>query len=90
MKTIRIKISGIVQGVFFRQFVKENADRLRIRGFVRNLSDGKVEIVAEGRDENVNEFLELCSKGPIHATIKDINVEEIRHQGFENFKISSL
>lgn len=90
MKTIKIRISGIVQGVFFRKFAKENADRLRIRGFVRNLNSGKVEIVAEGRDENVNEFLGLCSKGPSHANIKDINVEEINHQGFESFRVLSL
>ena len=50
MKTLKIVISGVVQGVFFRKFVKENADELEVKGFVRNLDDGKVEIVIEGED----------------------------------------
>ena len=43
-KSIRLYISGIVQGIFFRNFVKENAERYNVKGFVRNLEDGRVEI----------------------------------------------
>lgn len=90
MKTLRVKIKGLVQGLFFRKFVKENADKLGVRGFVRNLEDGRIEIVIEGRDEKVNELLAGCKKGPKHSEIKEIEVEEIKHQGFEDFKISRL
>ena len=90
MKTLRIKIKGVVQGVFFRKFIKENADELGVRGFVRNLEDGRIEIVIEGRDEKVNELLEKCKKGPKHSEIKEIEVEEIKHQGFQDFKVSKL
>ena len=90
MKTLRIKIKGVVQGVFFRKFIKENADELGVRGFVRNLEDGRIEIVIEGRDEKENELLEKCKKGPKHSEIKEIEVEEIKHQGFQDFKVSKL
>ena len=45
---MRIYISGTVQGVFFRGFIKENAEKLNLRGFVRNLEDGRVEVFIEG------------------------------------------
>lgn len=90
MKTLRIKIKGVVQGVFFRKFVKENAEELGVRGYVRNLEDGSIELVIEGKDEKVNELLDRCKKGPKHSEIKYIEVEEIKHQGLEGFKISSL
>lgn len=90
MKTLRIKIKGVVQGVFFRKFVKENAEKLGIRGYVRNLEDGSIELVIEGKDEKVNELLDKCKKGPKYSEIKDIEIEEINHQGLEGFRISSL
>ena len=90
MKTLKFRISGTVQGVFFRKFVKDNADKLGVRGFVRNLEDGSMEVLAEGRDEIVDEFLSECEKGTKHAEIKKIDVQEIRHQGFKDFRISSL
>jgi len=90
MKTLKIKITGTVQGVFFRKFVKEHADELGVRGYIRNMEDGSIEIVLEGRDEKVNEMLSRCKKGPNHGEVKEVEVEEIKHQGFEGFKISSL
>jgi acylphosphatase len=90
MKSIRIIISGSVQGVTFRQFVKKNADELGVRGFVRNLEDGTMEIVAEGRDETVNELLKRCKQGPLHSNVRETETREIKHQGFDGFKISTL
>jgi len=90
MKTLRVYITGTVQGVFFRKYIKDKADELNIRGFVRNLDDGRIEIIIEGRDENVNEMLSKCKQGPSHAEIKEINFEGLRHQGFKGFKISSF
>lgn len=90
MKTIRIYISGLVQGVFFRKFLEDKANELNVRGFCRNLEDGKIEVVAEGRDEKVNEMLEVCKKGSPQADIKDIQVQELKHQGFKGFKVMRL
>lgn len=90
MKTLKIYISGTVQGISFRQFIKESADKIGVRGYVRNLDDGRVEIIAEGIDEKVNEFLQVCKTGYTHAHIKNTVFQEIKHQGFDGFRISKL
>ena len=87
MKTLKIFISGSVQGVYFRQFVKKKADELKLKGFVRNLEDGRVEIVVEGRDEKVNEMVEACKTGAPQASVKEVQTQELNHQGFNDFKI---
>ncbi|GIU68598.1 MAG: acylphosphatase [Candidatus Pacearchaeota archaeon] len=86
-RSLRVYISGIVQGVFFRSFVKENAEKLNVKGFVRNLEDGRVEIFIEGNIENVNKMLELIKKGPKNSKIEKIEIKEEKFQGFKNFKI---
>lgn len=90
MKTFKINVSGTVQGVMFRNFIKESADKLNIKGFVRNLDNGDVEVIIEGKDENVNDMLEVCKKGSPHSQVKEVKFEEIKHQGFDDFKISRL
>lgn len=87
MKTIRIFISGIVQGVFFRAFVKENAESLGLRGYVRNLEDSRVEVVVEGKEKEVEKMVELCKKGAPYSKVEGIEVEKIENQGFKEFKI---
>lgn len=90
MKTLRIYITGVVQGVFFRTYLKEKADELKLRGFARNLEDGRVEVVVEGKDETVNQMLEYCRNGPPHSSIKNVETIEIKNQGFKDFKILKL
>lgn len=90
MKTLKINITGTVQGVFFRQFIKDKADELNLRGFVRNLDNSDVEVVIEGKDEIVNQFLHICRNGPPHSDVKEVQSREIEYQGFEDFKISRL
>lgn len=86
-KSLRLYISGVVQGVFFRNFVKENAEKYDVKGFVRNLEDGRIEIFLEGNVDNVNKMVELCKTGPKHAQIKDIEIKEEKFQDFKNFKV---
>lgn len=86
-KSLRIYIDGTVQGVFFRNFVKENAERHNVKGFVRNLEDGRVEIFAEGDSEDVNKMVEVCRKGPKHAMIKKVTEKPESFQGFKTFKV---
>ena len=90
MKTIRLFISGTVQGIFFRGFLKEKADELGLKGFARNLDDGRVEVVVEGKDENVNEMVNVCKQGPKHSDVKEVKSEEIKHQGFVGFRVLRL
>lgn len=87
MKTLKIYISGMVQGIFFRQFIKEQADKLGIKGHVRNLENGRVEVVAEGKDKQVNEMLKICRKGSPHSQVKELEIEKISSQDFKEFKV---
>lgn len=86
-KAVKLEIYGTVQGVFFRSFVKENADRLELKGYVRNREDGSVEVRLEGEGEKVKIMVELCKKGPAHSEIKKVNIFEENFQGLEDFKV---
>ncbi|MBS3078454.1 acylphosphatase [Candidatus Pacearchaeota archaeon] len=86
-KSIRLYISGLVQGIFFRSFVKENAEKLNIKGFVRNLEDGRVEVFIEGNFEDVVKMVELCKKGPKHSEIKKVEEKSERFQDLNSFKV---
>ena len=76
-----------MQGVFFRNFIKDKANELGLKGFARNLDDGRVEVIFEGRDENVDLMLATCREGPQHSDIKNVEHTEISNQGFREFKI---
>ena len=85
-KSIRLYITGSVQGVFFRDFVKENAEKNNVKGFVRNLEDGRIEVFLEGDGNDVNKMIEICKKGPKHAQIRNVEEKEERFQDFKEFK----
>ena len=86
-KSTRLYIEGIVQGIFFRGFIKENAERYNVKGFTRNLEDGRIEIFIEGDTDSVNKMIEVCKKGPKHSQIKKIQIKPEKFQGFKDFKI---
>ena len=87
MKTIRIHITGMVQGIMFRQFIKDQADKIGVKGYVRNLEDGRVEVAIEGKDQEVNEMLKICRKGAPYSQVKELEIEDIPSQEFKEFKI---
>lgn len=89
-KSVRIYIDGTVQGIFFREFVKENAEKYNVKGFVRNLDNGKVEAFLEGTPEDVGKVVEICKKGPKHAQIRNVEVKEEKYQGFKEFKVMHI
>ena len=68
-------VSGRVQGVGFRYFVMQNAETLGLTGWVRNLRDGRVEVVAEGPHEALDRLLEALRKGPMSAEVGDVAYE---------------
>ena len=86
-KSVRLYIQGSVQGIFFRNFVKENAEKSDVRGFVRNLEDGRVEVFIEGDQDKVEKMIEICKKGPRHSQIRNVEVKEEKFQGLKEFKI---
>ena len=75
-KSIRLYITGTVQGVFYRAFIKENAERYNVKGFCRNLEDGRVEVFLEGNADEVNKMIELCKVGPKHSKITNVEEKE--------------
>jgi len=88
MKRVRVIISGRVQGVFFRAYTKEEAERLGIKGWVRNLPDGRVEALFEGEDKAVEEMIRWCHRGSPSAVVTKVEVHEEPYQGeFKDFKI---
>lgn len=84
---IHILVFGDVQGVGFRQFVKYNAKKLNIKGWVKNLSNGQVEGMFVGDRENLEKMLEFAKKGPPIALVEDVKIEELPDQYFETFEI---
>jgi len=72
---IHVRVYGRVQGVFFRAFTKSVAEDLGLKGWVRNVEDGSVEIVAEGNEEDLRKFLEEVRRGPPAAIVEKVDVE---------------
>ena len=100
-KAARLIVKGTVQGIFFRQFVKDHSDSLGLVGFVRNLAEGDtltdsdnlagapcVEIIVEGEGEKIERLIGFVKKGPEHAQIRNVQIEERKWSGeFKEFKI---
>lgn len=86
-KSVRLYITGTVQKLFFRNFIKQNAEELGVKGFMRYLEDARVEIFIEGDGEQVDKMRELCKKGPRHAKIRKVEEKRERFQDFREFKI---
>ena len=83
-----IFISGRVQGVFFRKNTYKKAEELGVFGWIKNLSDGRVEAIFEGEKENVKKILDWSSRRAFPASINSINLEWQEHTNeFKNFKI---
>lgn len=80
MKKVRIIISGFVQGVAFRQFIKNTAEKLSLTGWVRNTPNNKVEALFEGEEENIEKAIEKCKKGPFLSEVQNIEVEWIENE----------
>ena len=77
MKTVRIIVTGRVQGVGFRYFTVRCANDLGLCGWVRNLPDGSVETAIQGQGEKVEEMIGLLRQGPGAANVSGLEIEEI-------------
>ena len=73
-RRVYITVAGRVQGVFFRANTREVAQRLGLSGYVRNLPDGRVEVVAEGEEEALRKLVDWCHEGPPLARVERVEV----------------
>lgn len=87
MKHLNITVSGKVQGVFYRAFTQQEAQRLKLKGFVRNQPNGDVYIEAEGEEHVLNEFVNWCKKGSPNAVVKAVKATEGDLKKFSEFSI---
>jgi len=87
MKTANLIIKGKVQGVFYRQGAKEEAERLGITGWIKNISEGRVEVMATGNEEQLQKFIAWCRKGPRKARVEDVIVTPLSEQKFDEFTV---
>ncbi len=84
----RIFIMGRVQGVFFRSEIRRRAKKRNLKGWVRNLMDGRVEAVFEGEEEAVKELVSFCKQGPPAARVTRLEVDWETYTGkFKDFKV---
>ena len=73
----RVLVAGRVQGVFFRDSCRKEAERLGVTGSASNLDDGRVEVIAEGEEDAVEALIQWCREGPRHASVSDVQVEDL-------------
>lgn len=84
----RLLISGRVQGVWYRDSTKQQADNLRLTGWVRNCESGQVEVVVEGADSAIDELIAWCRTGPSMARVTDIRIDFDDYRGeFVGFRV---
>jgi acylphosphatase len=86
-KTVHIVVQGKVQGVFYRATTKEIADKIGVKGWVRNKKDGCVEITAVGSEQQIQEFIGWCKKGPDRAQVTNLIVTNLQDQDFKDFQV---
>ena len=75
--TVRIIVSGLVQGVGFRYYIYRRAQSMRLTGYVKNLPSGQVEIIASGEKGLIDEMIDAARVGPSYASVSDVHLERI-------------
>ena len=88
ISALHIIVQGRVQGVYFRAYTQKQAQALKLLGFVRNLPNGDVEIVAQGAYDALQQLLKWCHRGPLLAKVVEVKVDDYQgHETFESFEI---
>jgi len=83
----QIHIFGKVQGVFFRASTKEKADKLGVKGWVRNENDGSVMIEAFGSEKSISELIKWCHEGSQFSKVSEVVVEKMEKKDYPDFSI---
>lgn len=79
---------GVVQGVGFRYYTLDQANARNLTGWVKNRSDGSVEAMIEGADDDVESMLKWLSRGPMSASVRSLDTQERSPQNFKRFEIA--
>lgn len=87
LQTYSIKVTGKVQGVYYRQGAKEKATALGLTGYVKNLPDGSVQIMASGNTDQLLQLVLWCRQGPVRAIVEEVQVETLPPTLFMGFRI---
>jgi acylphosphatase len=87
MISVHVRVSGRVQGVFYRAYTKAQAQELGVKGWVHNVPGGGVEAVLEGERQKVGELVSLMKTGPEGSMISGLELSELKCKGYEDFKI---
>lgn len=87
MKHINIKVTGKVQGVFFRASTKAVADQMGVKGWVKNQKDGTVYIEAEASETILGLFLDWCKEGPEKSVVENVEVADGEIKNYRNFEV---
>ncbi len=88
MIAVHISVYGEVQGTGFRNWTKEQADKLNLSGWTRKASDGSIEIFSQGEEEKINDFVSICWDGPNMAFIDEVLVKDTNpDDSFSAFEI---
>lgn len=74
-KRAHVFVSGKVQGVYYRATTREEAQERGVEGWVKNLEDGRVEVVFEGETDDIEDMVEWCHEGSSAARVEDVEVE---------------
>lgn len=89
LKCFTARVYGIVQGVGFRYSTYREANKLQLKGYVRNMSDGSVEVVAEGEADKLKIFYKWLNKGPPGSIVRNVSYNFSQYHGvYGNFTIS--
>ena len=75
MQRAKFNVKGLVQGVGFRYFVFKNARALDLSGYAGNNTDGSVDVIAEGEEQNIKQLHDLLKEGPTSARVQDVEVD---------------
>ena len=88
LSRVHVFVSGRVQGVAYRYFVERRASEIPVTGWVKNLRDGRVEIMAEGEKADLESFLGFLRQGPRMANVDDLDIRWEDYRGeYEDFRI---
>ena len=87
MKAVQVIVSGHVQGVFFRESTKRKANELGLAGYVENLDNGNVEVVAQGDEDKLNELIKFIKKNPGKSKVENIKITDKTTENFKTFEI---
>ena len=87
MPTVYLLIKGKVQGVFYRATAKEEADQLRLTGWIKNTEEGHVDAVASGSQPALDQFISWCKQGPRKAEVTAVEIKTLPEETFNQFSI---